>query len=167
MMLLMTVLVFIVVFCVAFSAPAQETESGILADEDNILALENKVWESLLGPKRDTIFLEQLWAPGSLAVTTSGATISAEQFMARLKRDSLASFTIHNPRVRPLSANSALIVYQVTMDATHGARELRLLHLDITTTWVRRSDKWLVQLHTETLAASPRATEGTGGKYTQ
>jgi len=156
-MLLMTVFVVIVIFCVAVSSPAQKAKRGLFVDENEILVRENEVWQSLLGPKMDTTLLEQLWAPDSLAVTTPGVTVSAEQFMTRLRSDRLASFTIHNPRVSQLSANSALIAYQVTMNATYGARELRLVHLDITTTWVRRSDKWLVQFHTETPAVPPRA----------
>jgi hypothetical protein len=43
------------------------------------------------------------------------------------------------------------------MMGTQSGHRIEALQLDITTTWVRRSDKWLVQFHTETPTASRRA----------
>jgi Domain of unknown function (DUF4440) len=157
MMLLMTVLVFIVIFCIAFRTPAQESERSILADEDKILALENEVWESMLGPKIDTTHIQQAWAPGCLVVTASGDTVPAEQYITSLRGCKVASFVMNNPQVRLLSANSGVIVYRLTLVGKHRDFEAGLVQLDVSTTWVRRAEKWMVQLHTETPAASPRA----------
>ena len=148
----MTVFVVIVIFCVAFSAPAEKTERGMLVDENEILVREKEVWQSLLEPRADTTFIEQRLAHDSVAVTASGITVSAEEKMAYMKRCSIASFTIHNPRVCPLSADSALLVYRITVDGTDGSHERVPHHLDITTVWVRRSDNWQIQLHTQTSA---------------
>ncbi len=153
-MLLMTVLVFIVIFCVAVSAPAEESEGGIPVDENEIIVRENELWQSFMEPRTITTFIEQRLAPDSVGVTASGILVSAEEKMAYLTRCSVASFIIHNPRVCRLSADSALLVYRITIDGTDGSHERAPHHLDITTMWVRRSDNWLVQLHTQTPANS-------------
>ena len=151
-MLLMTVSVVIVIFCVAFSAPAERTGRGTLVDENEILVSENELWESFKEPRAVTTFIEQRLAPDSVGVTASGITVSAEEKMAYMKRCSVASFTIHNPRVCPLSADSALLVYRITIDGTDGSHERVPHHLDIATVWVRRSDNWQIQLHAQTPA---------------
>jgi hypothetical protein len=152
MMLLMTVAVVIVIFWVAFSARDQQTERGMLVDENEILVRENEFWRSLMEPRADATFIKQRLAPDSVAVTASGITVSAEEKMAYMKRCSVASFTIHNPRVCPISADSALLVYRITVDGTDGSHKRVPHHLDITTMWVRRSDNWQIQLHTQTPA---------------
>ena len=45
----------------------------------------------------------------------------------------------------------------ILMMGKQSGHRIEALQLDITTTWVRRSDKWLVQFHTETPAVPPRA----------
>lgn len=149
-MLLMTVAVVIVIFCLSFSAPARETENEPLADENDILDHENRLWQSLMGPKIDTSLFEQSIAPGYVAILPSGETLCREENVAFLKQWSMHSVRINNPQVRSLSANSALIVYQVTLDGSHYGRQVDPLRLDVSSMWVKRADKWMLQMHAET-----------------
>lgn len=149
-MLVMTVAVVIVIFCLSFSAPARENEKEHFAEEQEILAREMAIWQSLMGSTMNTEFFERSLAPGFLVITASGVILSAQEQIAEMKGRHLAALTIGNPQIRPLSEDSALIVYQAKIDATHDGPEVTPRFLDISTTWVRRSNKWLVQLHTET-----------------
>jgi Domain of unknown function (DUF4440) len=152
MMLLTTIFAVIVIFCIAVSAPDRQTERGMFSAENEILVHENELWQSFMEPRAVTTLIEQRLAPDSVGVTASGILVSVEEKLAYFKRCSIASFTIHNPRVCPLSADLALLVYQITVDGTDGSHEKVPHHLDITTMWVRRSDNWQIQLHTQTSA---------------
>ncbi len=155
-MLLMTVAVVIVIFCLSFSAPARETENEPLADENDILDRENRIWQSLVGPQIDTSVFEQAIAPGYMLVLPSGDTLSREENLAFLKDWSMRSVRINNPHVRSLSPTSALVVYQVTLDGTRYGQHLDPLRLDISTMWVKRANKWMIQMHAETETPSRR-----------
>jgi hypothetical protein len=101
-----------------------ELKSADLEGEDlsrEILACENKVYETFLGPQPDV----EAWQSGVV----------------------FSSIRIKDSQVRKLSPTSALIVARVLIEAAAGGQNLSSDTLT-STVWVKQDGKWLVQLHT-------------------
>ena len=72
-----------------------------------------------------------------------------EENVAQRTHLTFSSFKIQDPQVRVLSPSAALIVARVHFAGT--ANEQSMSGETLTSTvWVKRGDKWLAQLHTET-----------------
>jgi hypothetical protein len=72
--------------------------------------------------------------------------------MESLNTCTLVSFKMRNHHLRMLSPDAAVITYSRSSETICGESHLTGDY-NATTTWVRRDGKWLVQIHTETLAA--------------
>jgi hypothetical protein len=135
---------------------SSKLESADLEVEDLsrvILACEEKVYGTFLGPKPDVESLQKLLLPDYLYIQSEGVIWTREENLATLKSGVVfSSIEIKNPQVRKLSPTSAVIVAHVLIKAAAGEQNLSTETLT-STVWVRQDGKWLAQLHTSTTAA--------------
>jgi hypothetical protein len=118
-----------------------------------ILACEEKVYETFLGPRPDVEALQKLLLPDYLYIQSTGIIWNKEENAASLKSGVVfSSIEIKHPQVRKLSPTSAVIVARVLIEAAAGEHNLSTETLT-STVWVKQGGKWLAQLHTSTTAA--------------
>jgi len=130
---------------------SSELKSADLEGEDlskEILACENKVYETFLGPQPDVEAFQKLILPDYLYITHNGVIWTGEENIISLKNGvAFSSIEIKNSQVRKLSPTSALIVARVLIEAAAGGHDLSTETLT-STVWVKQDGKWLAQLHT-------------------
>jgi hypothetical protein len=135
---------------------SSELKSPDLDGEDlsrEILACENKVYETFLGPQPDVEAFQKLTLPDYLYITQWGVMWTREENATSLKSGVVfSSIQIKNSKVRKLSPTSALIVARVLIEAAAGGQNLSAETLT-STVWVKQDGKWLAQLHTSIKAA--------------
>src|ERR1700731_430180 len=128
-----------------------ELKSADLGGEDlrrEILACENKVYETFLGPQPDVEAWQKLTLPDYLYINFRGVIWTREENAISLKSGVVfSSIEIKNSQVRKLSPTSALIVARVLIEAAAGGRDVSTETLT-STVWVKQDGKWLAQLHT-------------------
>ena len=113
-----------------------------------ILACENRVYQTFLGPQPDVAAFQKLTLPDYLHITQSGVIWTREENVAALKSGVVfSSIQIKDSQVRKLSPTSALIVARVLIQAATGGQNLSAETLT-STVWVKQDGKWLAQLHT-------------------
>jgi uncharacterized protein (TIGR02246 family) len=130
---------------------SSELKSADLEGEDlskEILACENKVYETFLGPQPDVEAFQKLILPDYLYITHNGVIWTGEENIISLKSGvAFSSIEIKNSQVRKLSPTSALTVARVLIEAAAGGHDLSTETLT-STVWVKQDGKWLAQLHT-------------------
>jgi len=135
---------------------SSQLKSADLDGEDlsrEILACENKVYETFLGPQPDVEAWQKLTLPDYLYINFRGVIWTREENAISLKSGVVfSSIEIKNPQVRKLSPTSALIIARVLIEATAGGRDLSTETLT-STVWVKQNGKWLAQLHTSVKVA--------------
>jgi hypothetical protein len=115
-----------------------------------ILACENKVYATFLGPKPDVDALQELLLPDYLYIQFSGNIWTKEQNIRSLQSGVVfSSIEITNAQVKTLSPTSAVIIARVLIKAASGDRDLSS-ETQTSTVWVKQGDKWMAQLHTST-----------------
>jgi hypothetical protein len=128
-----------------------ELKSADLDGEDlskEILACENKVYETFLGPQPDVEAWQKLTLPDFLYINFRGVIWTREENAITLKSGVVfSSIEIKNAQVKKLSPTSALIVARVLIEAAAGGQNLSTETLT-STVWVKQDGKWLAQLHT-------------------
>jgi hypothetical protein len=138
------------------TALSSELKSADLDGEDltrEILAFENKVYETFLGPQPDVEAWQELTLPDYLYINFRGVIWTREENAISLKSGVVfSSIEIKNPQVRKLSPTSALIIARVLIEATAGGQDLSTETLT-STVWVKQDGKWLAQLHTSVKVA--------------
>ena len=118
-----------------------------------ILACENKVYETFLGPRPDEEAWQRLTMPDYLYINFRGVIWTREENANSLKSGVVfSSIRIKESQVRKLSPTSALIVARVLIEAAAGGHDLSTETLT-STVWVKKNDRWLAQLHTSVKAA--------------
>jgi hypothetical protein len=117
----------------------------------DILANETKVWQTFVGAHPDTAAFERLVVPDYLCIEANGVLMTKADNVAQLTHLTFSSFKIQDPRIRMLSPSAALIVARVRFAGTADGHNMSGETLT-STVWVKRGNKWLVQLHTETFA---------------
>lgn len=115
----------------------------------DILANETRVWQTFLGSHPDTKAFERSVTSDYLCIEATGELMTRAENVAQLDHLTFSSFRIHDPQVRELSPTSALIVARVTFAGTEDGQSMSGETLT-STVWVKRGDKWLAKLHTET-----------------
>jgi hypothetical protein len=128
--------------------PAMMQAEDLKAD---ILANETKVWQTFLGTHPDAAAFERLVVPDYLCIEANGMLMTKEENVAQLTHLTFSSFKIQDPQIRMLSPSAALIVSRVRFAGTADGHSMSGETLT-STVWVKRGNKWLVQLHTETFA---------------
>ena len=135
---------------------SSELKSADLDTEDlsrEILACENKVYETFLGPQPDVEAWQELTLPDYLYINFRGVIWTREENAISLKSGVVfSSIEIKNPQIRKLSPTSALIIARVLIEATAGGNDLSTETLT-STVWVKQDGKWLAQLHTSVKVA--------------
>jgi hypothetical protein len=135
---------------------SSELKSADLEGEDlsrEILACENKVYETFLGPQPDVEAFQTLTLPDYLSIPPNGVISTREENVIALKSGvAFSSIQIKNSQVRKLSPTSALIVARVLIEAAAGGHNISSETLT-STVWVKQDGKWLAQLHTSTKVA--------------
>jgi hypothetical protein len=133
-----------------------ELKSPDLDGEDlskEILACENKVYKTFLGPQPDVEAWQKLTLPDYLYINFRGVIWTREENAISLKSGVVfSSIEIKNAQVKKLSPTSALIVARVLIKAAAGGHDLSTESLT-STVWVKQDGKWLAQLHTSIKAA--------------
>jgi hypothetical protein len=126
-------------------------KSADLEGEDlsrEILACENKIYETFLGPQPDVDAFQKLTLPDYLYITHRGIIWTREENVISLKSGVVfSSIQIKNSQVWKLSPTSALIVARVLIEAAAGGQNLSTETLT-STVWVKQDGQWLAQLHT-------------------
>lgn len=125
--------------------------SGMQAQDvrADILANETKVWQTFLGTHPDTAAFERLVVSDYLCIEANGVLMTKAENIAQLTHLTFSSFNIQDPQIRVLSPSAALIVARVRFVGTVDERSMSGETLT-STVWVKRGDRWLAQLHTET-----------------
>ena len=132
-------------------ALAQETAAPALGSEpDFIFIQELNLWKAL--QSHDLAAFQAFLLPDFLDVEKTIQT--RDQILANLGTCTLVSSKIRNHQLRMLSPDAAILTYTRSTETTCGESHLTGDY-NATTTWVRRDNKWLVQIHTETPAAKP------------
>ena len=113
-----------------------------------IIACENKVYKTFLGPQPDVEAWQKLTLPDYLYINFRGVIWTREENAISLKSGFVfSSIEIKNAQVKKLSPTSALIVARVLIEAAAGGQNLSTETLT-STVWVKQDGKWLAQLHT-------------------
>jgi hypothetical protein len=130
---------------------SSELKSPDLDDEDlsrEILACENQVYKTFLGPQPDVEAWQKLTLPDYLYINFRGVIWTREENAISLKSGVVfSSIEIKNAQVKKLSPTSALVVARVLIEAAAGGQNLSTETLT-STVWVKQDGKWLAQLHT-------------------
>jgi hypothetical protein len=141
---------------VLFMKLSSELKSADLEGEDlsrEILACENKVYETFLGPQPDVEAWQKLTLPDYVYINHRGVIWNREENVISLKSGVVfSSIEIKNSQVRKLSSTSALIIARVLIEAAAGGNDLSTETLTATV-WVKKDGKWLAQLHTSVKVA--------------
>jgi hypothetical protein len=140
-----------------FNSPDQSMSSTLRTVDSEtedlnteILACENKVYATFLGPKPNADALQELLLPDHLYIQFNGNIWTKEQNIRSLQGGVVfSSIEIKNAQVKTLSPTSAVIVARVLIKAASGDRDLSSETLT-STVWVKQGGKWLAQLHTST-----------------
>jgi hypothetical protein len=74
---------------------------------------------------------------------------------AQMKNCGISSFKFKDPQVHLLTSDSAAIVYRVDVNAMCGGHKISV-DLLASSVWVKRSGKWLTEIHTETPTAAQK-----------
>jgi Domain of unknown function (DUF4440) len=119
-------------------------------EPDFIFIQEINLWKTL--ESRDLAAFQAFLLPDFIDVEKTIQT--RDQIMENLNTCTLVSFKIRNHQLRMLSPDAAVLTYSRSSETTCGQSHLTGDY-NATTTWVRRDNKWLVQIHTETPAAKP------------
>jgi Domain of unknown function (DUF4440) len=130
---------------------SSESKSSDIDAEDlsrEILACENEVYKTFLGPRPDVEAWQKLILPDYLYINFRGVIWTREENANSLKSGVVfSSIRIKESQVRKLSPTSALIVARVLIEAAAGGHNLSTDTLT-STVWVKQNGKWLAQLHT-------------------
>src|SRR5580692_600477 len=113
------------------------------------LANETKVWQTFLGMHPDTAAFERLVTSDYLCIEATGVLMTKAENVAQLDHLTFSSFKIQDPQVRDLSPSAALIVAHVRYSGTADGHSMSG-ETFTSTVWVKRGNRWLAQLHTET-----------------
>ena len=84
-----------------------------------------------------------------LCIEANGVLMTKAENVAQLTHLTFSSFKIQDPQIRVLSPSAALIVARVRFAGTADKQSM-LGETFTSTVWVKRGNKWLAQLHTET-----------------
>jgi hypothetical protein len=87
--------------------------------------------------------------PDYLCIEANGVLMTKAENVAQLTHLTFSSFKIQDPQIRVLSPSAALIVARVRFAGTADGHSMSGETLT-STVWVKRGNKWLAQLHTET-----------------
>jgi len=121
--------------------------------QDTLTKRESDASRYLVGPQADGARYMAMASPDYLLIDPTGAIYTAEQSLATFNTCKFDSYHIKNINVRSLSPESAIAVMQVSLDGTCAGQKVPPNYVMVDA-WVKRSSKWFIQLHTETVVVS-------------
>lgn len=144
MLLKSSVIAILALLFVPSAIHAQNIKSEIISNE-------TKAWQSFVGAHPDTASFARSVTSDYLCIEPNGTLMTKEQNIDKLNQLTFSSFKIEDPQVRVLSPTAALIVARVHFAGTDDGHSMAGVTLT-STLWVKRGNRWLSQLHTETFA---------------
>lgn len=124
--------------------------------EKELLSLEQRYWQAVKDKDVEA----------AMQLSDDPCIIAGAQGVGRIDRRSMgammeaAHYTLHrfeiaqDAQVRLLSQDVAIVAYKVTEELTVDGQPVLLEAADAST-WVRRGNRWVCALHTESLAGDP------------
>jgi hypothetical protein len=124
--------------------------------EPDLLELEKKYWQAMVDKDPDA----------ALRLTDDSCIVTGAQGFARIDHDTMrqmmqsTQWTLHrfelsdDAEVRMLSDDVAILAYKVREELTVEGEPVTFEAADAST-WVRRGDRWLCALHTESIVGDP------------
>jgi hypothetical protein len=137
----------VLVFAVSL-AHARHTAASQISDTTDAALIANE--RALLDAvaKADKASFSSLFSTEGVWTTKSGF-VPAALLVKGLDAFKVTKWEIVNPRVTPLGADAAIVVYSWTGSGTYGNQPLAPVTL-ASTVWTRRNGKWLAAHHQET-----------------
>jgi hypothetical protein len=124
--------------------------------EQELLALEKRYWQAQ--KDKDGAAAAELTDAGCLIAGAQGVVEIDRRTLVGMMEDaswSIEDYSIDDDvRVRQLDADTAILAYKVHEDLTVDGEPVSIDAAD-TSAWVRRDDRWLCALHTESIAGDP------------
>jgi hypothetical protein len=124
--------------------------------EKDLLSLEQRYWQAI--KDKDVEAAMQLSDDPCIIIGAQGVGRIDRRSMGAMMeaaRYTLHRFEIaHDAQVRLLSDDVAIVAYKVTEELTVDGEPILLEAADAST-WVRRGNRWVCALHTESLAGDP------------
>lgn len=126
------------------------------AIEQELLALETRYWQAQ--KDKDGAAAAELTDEGCLIAGAQGVLQIDRKALVGMMEDaswSIDDYSIGDEvRVRLLDADTAILAYRVHEELTVDGEPVTIDAAD-TSAWVRRDDRWLCALHTESIAGDP------------
>jgi hypothetical protein len=126
-------------------------------DEQAIIDLERKFWQSILEEDTETS-ISMLDDKSVVAGAQGAALLTHDDYRGMAKHGEslyqLKSFELEDVKVTFPADDVAVIAYKVREEMTVEGKPLTLEAAD-TTAWVRKDGEWLAALHTESLLGDP------------
>ena len=126
------------------------------AIEQELLALEHRYWQAQ--KEKDGATAAELTDEGCLIAGAQGVLQIDRQALAGMIEDApwrIDDYSIGDEvQVRLLDADTAILAYRVHEELTVDGERVTIDAAD-TSAWVRRDDRWLCALHTESIAGDP------------
>jgi hypothetical protein len=122
---------------------------------EELLGLEREFWTALRD--KDAEVATRLTDQPSVVVGAQGIGDLDHAALGRMIRDApwdLSRFDLANATVRRISDDVAVVAYEVKEDIRIDGEQMALKAYD-SSVWVRRQDRWVCALHTESIAGDP------------
>lgn len=133
------------------TAFAQAQMPSVAPGPLEIVTQEQHLWKTIA--EADSATVHKLFTADFVEVDSHIAAL--DTLLVALQQCKLTGYELRDLQVRILGPDSALTAYRMVNTFECGTESKSDLHHfdnNDTTTWVRRSGKWLVQAHTETPA---------------
>jgi hypothetical protein len=124
-------------------------------DRDEIIALENRFWQSMIDKNVDEA--TALLAPACVVTGAQGVAAIDRKTFSKMMREGqwdLREFSLEDTQVVFPDENVAIIGYKVSEHLHVDGRPLDLQAAD-TSTWIKQDGAWLCASHTEAILGDP------------
>ena len=132
---------------------ADKAPAAAEVSDSTIVELEKSVWQAFKDKNADAF--KKSFAPGYQGVYSDGFMAEKDELGA-LKKSTLKSFDLKDPKVTRATKTSALITAKVTVEGSMGDKDISGTY-NTSSLWVKRGDKYLTLLHTEVKAKEEKA----------
>jgi hypothetical protein len=130
--------------------------------EKQLVSLEKEYWQAI--KDKDTAAALRLTDDPCIVAGAQGvASFHRDQFekMMHMSNYKLEDFELSNVECRALGDDVAILAYKVKEDLTLDGKEISFEAAE-SSTWVKRGNKWLCALHTESLLGDPFGRDRNG-----
>ena len=129
---------------------------------DALMALENKAWEAY--KNKDGKYFEGFLGDTMISGTGEGNMPKAEVVkMISENKDDVKSFSLSEPRVTTVGADTAVLTYKATIEGTENGKPIPS-PATVATVFVRSGTDWKAIYHNETAVIDPSKAGGDTAK---